>query len=292
MRKYLVLINSLYDQYEPNNSDNDIKFMKMLKSSTKNRFYRTIRTIHLQSFFSFKSIWYDDWKKEIDDYDTVIVADTGNTFAVIKDLKKHYPKKRIINWYRNPVKKSAPIIKDASKFCEVWSFDQHDCEEYNLKFNPQFCMKRGDYCEREIEYDAFFIGVDKGRLNILITLEEELNKLGLRTKFCIVGYNNERLTYKKVVEEISKSRIIVDIQSVGQDGFTLRPIEALIYGKKLITNNSKIRNYDFYNPNNIYIIDGDNPYSLSEFIRCPFEVLNQEVIERYCLEGWINRFEE
>lgn len=291
MKKYLVLINSLYDQYEPDIDAGNIEFQRMLKSSAENRIYRLIRTLHLQSCLPFKSIWYAEWKERVEEYDTIVVADTGNTFAVIRDLKKHYPDKRIINWYRNPVKKTAQIPSDYSKYCEVWSFDQCDCEEFGLKFNPQFCMKRGDYVERDIENDAFFVGTNKGRAAVLNSLENELKSLGLKTKFCIVGYNAKRMTYKEVVEEISKSRIIVDIQSKGQDGFTLRPIEALLYKKKLITNNSKIKNADFYNPNNIFVIDKENKYSLEEFIKCPLAAVNQEVIERYCLKGWIDRFE-
>ena len=292
MKKYLILINSLYDQYEPDMPDDNIDFERMLSSSTENRIYRTIRKIHIQSALPFKSIWYAGWKNKIKDYDTIIVADTGNTFAVIRDLKKHYPDKRFINWYRNPVKKSAKLPEDYSKYCEVWSFDQCDCEEYNLQYNPQFCMKRGDYIERDVEYDAFFIGVNKGRAEILNSLENELKSLGAKTKFCIVGCNSKRMTYKEVVEEISRSNIIVDVQSKGQNGFTLRPIEALIYKKKLITNNPNIKNADFYNPSNIFILNEDNKYSLVEFITCPFEEVDKKVIERYCLKGWIGRFEK
>lgn len=292
MKKYLIIINSLYDQYGPQNLGDNITFARMLKSSTQNMFYRAIRKIHLQSPLPFKSIWYDNWKYNIEKYDTVITADTGNTFAVIKDLKKNYPKLRIINWYRNPVSKSAPIIANANNYCEVWSFDKKDCEKYGLRFNPQFCVRcfvRSNKGEKKT--DALFIGGNKGRLEQLLNLEKILQRKGQITDFKIVGYNSERLTYREIVERIINTRIIVDFQSAGQDGLTLRPIEALLYEKKLITNNKNIRNYKFYNSNNIFILNEDLEEKLDEFLKTSYQKIPSSIIEEYQIPGWLKRFE-
>lgn len=292
MKKYLIIINSLYDQYGPQDLGDNITFMKMLKSSTQNKIYRAIRKIHLQSPLPFKSIWYGDWKHNIEKYDTVITADTGNTFAVIKDLKKHYPKLRIINWYRNPVSKAAPIIADANEYCEVWSFDEKDCIKYGLKYNPQFCTKCSVKLNNNIvKTDAFFIGGNKGRLEQLLNLEEKLQQKGQVTDFKIVGYNSERLTYREVVEKIINTKIIVDIQAAGQDGLTLRPIEALLYEKKLITNNINIRTYDFYNSNNIFILNVDSEEKLNQFLETPYQKVPISISEEYQIPGWIKKFE-
>lgn len=293
MKKYLIIINSLYDQYGPQELGDNITFRRMLKSSTQNKIYRAIRKMHLQSPLPFKSIWYGEWKYDIEKYDTVVTADTGNTFAVIKDLKKHYPKLRVINWYRNPVSKAAPIIKDANDYCEVWSFDEKDCIKYGLQYNPQFCTKcsiqpNNDNVART---DAFFIGGDKGRLEQLLNLEKKLQQKGQVTDFKIVGYNSERLTYREVVEGIINTRIIVDIQSAGQDGLTLRPIEALLYEKKLITNNVNIRTYDFYNSNNIFILNEDSDEKFNQFLETPYQKIAASITEEYQIPGWIKKFE-
>lgn len=292
MKRYLIMINSLYDQYGNQNFGENICFTRMLKSSIENRLYRAIRKAHLQSPLPFKSIWYDNWKYNIDSYDTIITADTGNTFAVIKDLKKHHPEKRVINWYRNPVSKAAPIIEDANKYCEVWSFDEKDCLKYGLKYNPQFCVKCcGNPKKITAKSDAFFIGGDKGRLEQLLNLEAKLKRKGQVTNFRIVGYNSNRMTYQDVVDEILNTRIIIDVQSDGQDGMTLRPIEALIYEKKLITNNRNISSYDFYNTNNIYILNGDSEEGLDEFLTSPYQKVPSEIVNKYQITGWINNFE-
>lgn len=292
MKKYLIIINSLYDQYGLQDLGDNITFMRMLKSSTQNKFYRAIRKIHLQSPLPFKSIWYDDWKYNVEKYDTVITADTGNTFAVIKDLKKHYPELRIINWYRNPVSKAAPIITNANDYCEVWSFDKSDCIKYGLQYNPQFCVKCVIQPNNSIaKTDAFFIGGNKGRLEQLLNLETKLQQEGQVTDFKIVGYNSGRLTYREVIERIINTKIIVDIQSVGQEGLTLRPIEALLYEKKLITNNINVRTYNFYNSNNIFILNEDSEEKLNQFLKTPYQKMPISIVKEYQIPGWINKFE-
>ena len=62
-----------------------------------------------------------------------------------------------------------------------------------------------------------------------------------------------------IVEKlILKSKIIVEIQRNDQIGLSFRIFEALGYRKKLVTTNTDVVNYDFYNPQNILVIDENN----------------------------------
>ena len=53
------------------------------------------------------------------------------------------------------------------------------------------------------------------------------------------------------MEIFSDSRCILDAPQAGQVGLTIRTIECLGAKRKLVTTNSDIKNYDFYNENNI-----------------------------------------
>ena len=46
-------------------------------------------------------------------------------------------------------------------------------------------------------------------------------------------------------------------------------------------------NYDFYNENNILIIDRENPVIDQNFIDLPYELLPNEIYEKYSLSSWI-----
>ena len=68
---------------------------------------------------------------------------------------------------------------------------------------------------------------------------------------------------------------------------TMRTIEILGLKRKLITTNKDIVNYDFYNSNNILVIDRDNPKFDISFIEKPYIELKEEIYKKYSLENWI-----
>jgi hypothetical protein len=64
--------------------------------------------------------------------------------------------------------------------------------------------------------------------------------------------------------------------------------EALGFKKKLITNNQDIINYDFYNPNNIFIISESNYEVPSIFFETDYIEVSPEIINRYGLNNWLS----
>lgn len=141
-----------------------------------------------------------------------------------------------------------------------------------------------------VEYDAFFVGRDKGRLDEILRVKKCLDSLGLKTVFKIVGYNSQPISYKECLGFISKSKIIVDIQGGWQQGMTLRPMEALFYQKKLITNNKSLDTMDFYNPNNIFILGKDDMKQMESFCKKEHSEVMSPIIDKYGLKRWVEKF--
>ena len=57
-----------------------------------------------------------------------------------------------------------------------------------------------------------------------------------------------------------------------QVGLTIRTFEALHLKKKLITSNKNIMKYEFYTPNNIYVIDENSENKIpNEFFESDFD---------------------
>ncbi len=69
---------------------------------------------------------------------------------------------------------------------------------------------------------------------------------------------------------------------------TIRTIEALACGNKIITTNETIKEYDFYNPNNIWIIDRKSPYIDPEFILSPYEKIDERIINSYSIKKFVD----
>ena len=290
--KALVLIDNLYTQYGLNGKEEDgILFLPMMKKELKNKGIRAIRKIHMSLLLPFKEIWLYKWQNVINQYETIILADAGNTYNVAKYIHTRWPDKRIIIWYRNSVKaaqiKPEKINRD---ICELWSFDKTDCKKYNMSYNPQFYMRNRKYQEKEKDFDAFFVGQDKGRMEILNEMKRALDNEGLKNQFCIVGVNSKRLSYNEVLDYISRSKVIIDCKCDWQEGITLRPLEAMFYQKKLITNCLDIASAPYYRNTNIFLRGKDDIRKLPEFIKTDYEKIPAEVINEYDITGWIRRF--
>ncbi|MBM6759081.1 hypothetical protein [Bacteroides mediterraneensis] len=193
------------------------------------------------------------------------------------------------------------------KFDKAYSFDRFDCmHNMKLKYLPDFYLNSEDktYC-KNLTYDVCFIGSlnDRGikRIEFLQKLENFCKSNDLKAflflRYYKVSYRHYLFRYifgskftRKYfqiiksssnydfmkdnnlslleVENIqNSSRCLVDINYGNRFGYTLNVISAIAKGKKLITTNKNIINENFYNPNNINIVDIDNPDFSSEFIK-------------------------
>ena len=85
----------------------------------------------------------------------------------------------------------------------------------------------------------------------------------------------------------ANSKCVIDVENAGQHGLTMRSIEILGLKRKLITTNKDIKNYDFYNSSNVFILDRKNPVMDMEFFNVPYQMLEDDMYKKYSLENWI-----
>lgn len=253
---------------------------------------------NLNTFFSY--FFWDKWKKNLNDIDTVILNSHIYSLPIVRYLNKKFPDIRIIIWYSNPVSKDTPINSYEKFNCEIWSFDKDDCQKYDLRENNQFIdHEMFNNLNNEIKYDLCFIGLDKGRLSQLLDLKTKFDERDISTYLYIVNsnknssdsYNYEnRISYKELLNIESNSRALLDIVQPEQRGQTLRPIEALFFKKKIVTNNYSILEADFYNRENIFILGKDNIQDIQEFLKSDYKDLSSDLLEKYTVKGWISNF--
>ena len=136
----------------------------------------------------------------------------------------------------------------------------------------------------------FLWGGTKGGWQLLARMEAALQAQGCSTRFCIAGVNSSRLTYAQVLQGIAGCRVLVDCKCSGQQGMTLRPLEALFYGKKLLTNDSRLAGEAFYHPDNIFIWGQDDPARLGSFLHSACRPVRPAILAQYGLERWVERF--
>ncbi|MHB8073126.1 hypothetical protein [Desulfosporosinus fructosivorans] len=233
---------------------------------------------------------------------TIIVFDGHARIQFLRWIRKNNPNARIILWYWNTIEeigKNIPINKVPASI-EKWSYSKHDCEKYSLKYNTTFYSPHYKIKSYNPQRDIFFVGKDKNRVEYLLTLKNRFEELGLSTYFRIVPTHkydlkishvySKGIPYKTVLEEISKSRAVLDCSVSKTSGPSIRPLEAIYHKRKLITDDLKITNCDYYNSGNIFIIGKDDFKELPNFINSSYIDIDPKTVEKYSLKAWIGRF--
>ena len=82
----------------------------------------------------------------------------------------------------------------------------------------------------------------------------------------------------------------MDFKVLEHNGLSLRFFESLRYEKKIITNNKTVMEYDFYNPQNIFIIHHDDMSRLGEFISTPYKEISKEIVDQYSFSSWLSKY--
>jgi hypothetical protein len=93
--------------------------------------------------------------------------------------------------------------------------------------------------------------------------------------------------YERYQEVVRQSRAVVDIEHPSQTGMTMRTIETLLDGKKLITTNAAVRDCDLYHPSRVAIIDRKQPLIDPAFLDTPFLPIPDGVRESYHIDAWL-----
>lgn len=235
-------------------------------------------------------IFFGNWKRKLSQYGIVILFDNGYNSTVAKYIKRKNPNIKIIFWYWNSILEyNNEIIK--SKFVdEIWTYNKFDAEKFNIKYNPQFYLKTKEFDQdEEYKSDIIFMGRNKGRSEKLGELKEKLELNKLKCDFNIIDKNNY-MKYDDYLKKVNESKCILDFSFTEPCGLSLRPLESLFFEKKLITNNKDIVNYDFYNPNNIFVLGIDNLENINNFINKSYEKIDKGIVEYYSFYAWLNRF--
>ena len=84
--------------------------------------------------------------------------------------------------------------------------------------------------------------------------------------------------------------MIVELVQENQSGMTLRVLEGLFLGKKILTDNLFIKKSELYNPMNIFILGESSWEGLEEFIESEFVEYEHGVLSKYMFDVWIDNF--
>lgn len=265
---------------------------------------RAVRRAHLLSRLPGKSIWFGTWSRSRVSKNLVVVHAADLTLPAARHALRCFPGARIVFWFWNPAGKGTNPSRASGSAVELWSFDPDDCRRFGMRHNTQFQFQEIGQLGARVspDVDLGFFGSDKGRAEHLSALAEQAESLGLTHRFSVVADGSSDLTlhpylrpastlpYAAMLEETARARAVVDIAQAGQSGMTLRTLEALYLGRKLVTNITSVRNSPLYHSSRVHILGQDDVANLPAFLASETPAASAELLRYYDFEAWLRRF--
>ncbi len=319
MKRYVVYMPDLdffyYPYYDLFNRENVqvIKFEEPVPIHTSNKFLRRLCNLWFSEKANikkirppFKSIWYSTCTGIKDSEDEIIFMFWGAFTLCSKKyrnyLKKHFPNCKITFTMFDLAKwvlKETNDFKDIKEFADViFSYDIDDVKEYGLVFHRDaFSVLPDNMIEGgSIVSDLNFCGKAKDRYGEVLGVYNAAKKAGVKCDFNVPKLpqdikaeypelaNSTYIPYIDYVKRIQGTNCLLEICHGKKKNYTLRPWEAIAYGKKILTSNKEFLKEEFYNPDYIQV------YEKPESIDWDWVKEKKEVDYKYIDKLSIDRF--
>lgn len=242
----------------------------------------------------------------------LVVRGQGFDKIILDLLRDSYPGVVIILYQWDSLSSiNAPNV--IHEYDRAYSYDPSDVSANRFfVFRPTFYLRQyKDLIKPALyEYDICFVGtLYKDRWPIIKKFKDYIEGQYFVSSFYLylsskIVYFLYRLTSKEFapigaihfnllngkdyISLVEKSRCILDINYTDQKGISLRAYEALASQRKYITTNNEIKKYDFYNPNNVLVVDANHINIPKEFIEGPFEPVEDAILYKYSVKGFID----
>lgn len=203
--------------------------------------------------------------------------------ANLVKLKDMHPEARLILYNWDSIK-THDYRKYIPYFHKVMTFDYQDAADYNLTYLPLFGIEKYTRTLAVKNKIVYFVGnvCHSHRFRTLMSFIKycKKNAIEFRYHICCTPVTICRLLCAGIIprhfsfHRASNSKmsylleafIVFDCRNHEQNGYTMRIIENLCSGRKIITDNSHIAKESFYSKERIFIYEGVNFEGVREFI--------------------------
>ena len=189
-------------------------------------------------------------------------------------------------------------------FDEIFSFDKNDSDKHHFKLITNYNYLQEAKTVEKPKYDLVYLASFDNRINLLSKVIKKLQYLKLTCQVVIVGkktwkknlnlqinssiiYTRKRIKHQEIPGYYRQGKVLLDLIRENQTGLSFRIFEAMALKKKIITNNQTVKEYDFYNPENIMIINDDLSNLEKSFFETEYQELAPEIYRKYTLQSWV-----
>lgn len=247
--------------------------------------------------------YYENLLDPKKNYDFILVINGKNIpITVIEKMTSYYKNSRKILYIWDDFKNLEQNRTFYDFFDIKYTYSKFDAEENkDLFFLPFFYSHGSTNKIRDI--DVSFVGsMHSDRYQKLRQIKNANQKLKYFyyiyadfityakyfTKIKFTDVNFSVMSYDNYIKTLSKSKAVIELPHPTQKNITTRAIEVLGTRTKLITTSHAVKNYEFYHPDNVFIINDKNLPEISDWLNITFNENSSEILKKYSLQNWVD----
>jgi hypothetical protein len=254
----------------------------------------------------------------------IIESERGNEYQVVIFIQAHQVScQNLIEFKRNFEQANFILynwdalnnlrnLENLELFDSVATFDPADARDYGLMHLPLFCVRDFQTLAKR-EQDrrgVYFVGniVNPARYDAIAAFRDYCARHSIRLQAHLActpvvqarlvqqgrlprGLSRGAIAKDRFIDMVETSSAVFDFANHRQTGYTMRVIENLCAGKKIITNNPRIAFESFYSPDRIHVFKDLDFTGIAEFLAIPLTEPD-EVFADFHLQNFLVRLLE
>lgn len=238
-------------------------------------------------------------------FDTVLVV-KGDSLDIgfFDHLRQAQTGARFILYQWDSIARVRNFSALRKRFDRCLTFDRIDAvSDPGLVFRPLFFSRQVQTPEAHPQGLVFIGSLHSERLKLARSIKARAEAQGVPALIYVrVGLFNfirqlfacdltdihfRPLAYETYIAWTKQAEAVIDLPHPLQTGLTIRTAEAIGLGKKIITTNKDVVHYPFYDPENICLVNEDDPVIAEGFLNSTPAAYDPEVVRHFSLRQWL-----
>ena len=188
------------------------------------------------------------------------------------------------------------------------TFDRPDAEKLGIGYLPLFALPEYFAIDQATpkSFDMYFVATigQVGRLPAVKALRDYCRAQGIRLSlnlFCsprvywqalirglkIEGMRLSAMTQQGIIAILQSSKAVFDHANHAQAGFTMRFVENMCAGRKIVTTNPQVEREAFYTPDRFHVVKNGDFTGIREFLDRP--LTSDTSFADFALDNWTDQ---
>lgn len=257
-------------------------------------------------------------------HDGILAAERGRRYDLVLFIQVHQMAPRTVSAMRREFEGAEFVLYNWDAvtnhdyrpylqwFDRVYTFDPQDARELGLRYLPLFCIRAFQNLRRRDQgrgaiylvgnivnprrYEAIhafkrYCQLERIEFRYFLHGSTHALTLLLRRGSLPLDVSLRSIPMPEFIDMIETSTAVFDFANHRQSGYTMRIVENLCAGKKIVTNNARIREEPFFSDDRIHVFNDLDFSGIKEFLARPLR-MPESTFPEFHLSSFVRRLVE